>query len=229
MFRKVFKQISWNYAIGEIVLIFLGVTIAIWFNNWNESRKLKKIEVRSLSEVKNAIEQDLEDIKENIFGFSERVSLYRMLIKHIENDLPPNETLLEELPYLRGNTTFLSNTGPYETLKSRGLETIRNDSIRLAIALYYDFEYEKIQSVELQHLSHHNNYLKPEMLEHFSFVNDEFIPFDRKALMKDFSFKQAIYWALQTDGYLLELYEDVEDEGKELIVALTREIKRLEQ
>ena len=31
-------KINWQYAIGEIILIFIGITLAIAFNNWNDRR-----------------------------------------------------------------------------------------------------------------------------------------------------------------------------------------------
>ncbi|WP_262910644.1 hypothetical protein [Psychroserpens luteolus] len=36
--KKLIKGINWKYAFGELLLIFLGITIAIWFNNWNETK-----------------------------------------------------------------------------------------------------------------------------------------------------------------------------------------------
>lgn len=60
-------------------MLFLGITMAIWFNNWNENLKSRKIEIKSLIEIKNAIQQDLFDIEENIFRFDKRVILYQLL------------------------------------------------------------------------------------------------------------------------------------------------------
>ena len=34
-----------KYAIGEIVLVVIGILIALQINNWNEYRKLKKVEL----------------------------------------------------------------------------------------------------------------------------------------------------------------------------------------
>ena len=34
-------KINWQYAIGEVILIFVGITLAIAFNNWNEERKAR--------------------------------------------------------------------------------------------------------------------------------------------------------------------------------------------
>jgi hypothetical protein len=45
-----------KYAIGEIVLVVIGILIALQINNWNENRKLDKEEVLVL----NSLHEDLE-------------------------------------------------------------------------------------------------------------------------------------------------------------------------
>ena len=40
-----------RYAIGEIILVVIGILIALQINNWNESRKLKKIELNYLQRL----------------------------------------------------------------------------------------------------------------------------------------------------------------------------------
>ncbi|MCD2260749.1 hypothetical protein [Psychroserpens luteolus] len=153
-----------------------------------------------------------------------RVKLYNQIIDYIEKDLPMDDSLNIKLPYLLGVTTFLSNEGPYETLKSRGLETINNDSLRLKIALYYDFEYEKIKTNEKQHYEHYVNNLKPLMIEHFDLSNYKLKPINYDSLFDDFRFKQTINWALRTDQYMLELYRNLHKNGETLIKELNDEI-----
>jgi len=52
-----------KYAIGEIVLVVIGILIALSINNWNENRKLRKDELNLLSEVKSNLETTLENFK----------------------------------------------------------------------------------------------------------------------------------------------------------------------
>jgi len=41
------------YAIGEIILVVIGILIALQINNWNEIRKLNKTEKEFLSNIYN--------------------------------------------------------------------------------------------------------------------------------------------------------------------------------
>jgi hypothetical protein len=55
-----------KYAIGEIVLVVIGILIALQINNWNETRKEKKLEI----ELINLLISDLEEKrKENLSDF----------------------------------------------------------------------------------------------------------------------------------------------------------------
>ncbi|RRQ47902.1 hypothetical protein DZC72_16245 [Maribacter algicola] len=48
------------YAIGEIVLVVIGILIALQINNWNEARKIGKVE----KEILNVLLEDLNSAKE---------------------------------------------------------------------------------------------------------------------------------------------------------------------
>ena len=70
-FRK-FRQKTLNisrfgkyllYAIGEIILVVIGILIALQINNWNEERKSKIKEYTYLEGIKVDLESDVEYIK----------------------------------------------------------------------------------------------------------------------------------------------------------------------
>ena len=52
-----------RYAVGEILLVVVGILIALYINNWNEERKDSKFERKMLLEVKKTMEQDLIELK----------------------------------------------------------------------------------------------------------------------------------------------------------------------
>ena len=225
---NILKKISWQYAIGEVLLIFIGITAAISFNNWNEAQKARKIEIKTLEEIRSAISHDLEDIEENIIGYEQRVLVYNMIVDHMENQKPIDDTLHVGFSILQGLTTFLSNIGPYETLKSRGLDTITNDSLRLAVSRYYDFEYDRIVSNEKLHHEHYFSYLKPYILTHFKIVDYRIIPLDYDTMMDDFEFQQIIKWARRTDSYMLERYQFMKELATHISENIDQEIQRLQ-
>jgi len=75
---KFFRQIRYNlmeqnktgkyfkYAIGEIVLVVIGILIALSINNWNERTKLKIEEQKLISSLIKEIESNVDKLKISI-------------------------------------------------------------------------------------------------------------------------------------------------------------------
>ena len=53
---KVSKYLK--YAIGEIILVVVGILIALQINNWNEYRKSRKVELNYLKNIQEDILSD---------------------------------------------------------------------------------------------------------------------------------------------------------------------------
>ncbi|WP_282124701.1 DUF6090 family protein [Algibacter mikhailovii] len=78
-FRKIRQQLlSENkfskyliYAIGEIVLVVIGILIALSINNRNEEKKLDIVEVNILKGIRQNILMDTIDINHNIRRYKE--------------------------------------------------------------------------------------------------------------------------------------------------------------
>ena len=62
MFRFRLKSLNWKYIIGEIVLIFLGINLAIWFNNWNTAQKLNADKEIAIAKIEEEINNNLEEL-----------------------------------------------------------------------------------------------------------------------------------------------------------------------
>jgi hypothetical protein len=52
-----------KYAIGEIILVVIGILIALQINNWNESQKIKNTEIEILHNLKIELQSNLEALK----------------------------------------------------------------------------------------------------------------------------------------------------------------------
>ena len=112
-----------RYAIGEIVLVVIGILIALQVNNWNESRKIKKqknILIESLvSDLKMdtmMIARSLKILKEDtaqVFGFTKRMSGIKVNI-----DTLIQIARFEFNPKLYVNITFNDNT--FQSVLSTG-------------------------------------------------------------------------------------------------------------
>lgn len=52
-----------KYALGEIVLVVIGILIALSINNWNENRKIRIAELEILQNLKTELQLNLEALK----------------------------------------------------------------------------------------------------------------------------------------------------------------------
>jgi len=64
-----------KYAIGEIVLVVIGILIALQINNWNEFRKDKSRIVNYLSEIINDLDQDMLFFNENLKQYDSMIKI----------------------------------------------------------------------------------------------------------------------------------------------------------
>ena len=69
-FRKIRHQLFTNnkfskyllYAIGEIVLVVIGILIALQINNWNNQKLINRAEVKSYENIKRQIIEDKAEL-----------------------------------------------------------------------------------------------------------------------------------------------------------------------
>ncbi|MFT6871612.1 MAG: hypothetical protein ACJAVN_000614 [Roseivirga sp.] len=130
-----------KYAIGEIVLVVIGILITLSINNWNEASKSKKFEYRMLDEIKKVLDEDIESFTtwETYLAGWKYSTLY--LIDQLGAARSPNfnrDSVIHHLAEVEGFGIFIvPNYGPYEALKSSGLDKISNDSLRNQIVRLY--------------------------------------------------------------------------------------------
>lgn len=131
------------YAIGEIFLVVIGILIALQINNWNEHRKDRVFEHRMLTELKISLGSDINNFRffERIISDWEKSILYLADASNVEDKSTLDiDSVRYHLDDVWGFGVYVAyNTGPYEALKSSGLDKISNDSLRNEIAKLYSF------------------------------------------------------------------------------------------
>lgn len=135
------------YALGEIVLVVFGILIALQINNWNEAKKNHAFEIRMLSEVKKALDNDIAYFKRMVKRYEKLDSSSSMLIRLVHQKASFEDSLYRNQSfrwyYLRTGNNYIYNRGPYEAIKSSGLDRISNDSLRNRLVNFYDFEFPR--------------------------------------------------------------------------------------
>ena len=89
--RRFFKKgqtINWRYAFGEVTLIFIGITLALAFSNWNQNRQERKMEIKLLSELRDNLDATAKGIESSIQIERRRVVSREVIIEIINGRLP---------------------------------------------------------------------------------------------------------------------------------------------
>lgn len=129
------------YAIGEIILVVIGILIAVQINNWNENRKDATYEQKILTEINTSLVKDLERTNQLL---NEDLSSKEQAIKRLLEVVTFNRTeydtfaLRNDLTSARKTIYFTYDKGPYESLKALGLDRISNDSLRNNLVRLYE-------------------------------------------------------------------------------------------
>lgn len=226
---------KWNWKkLGmEFLSIFVAVTSAFTLNNWNENRRDRQATTKILIEISNGLQKDLEDIKLNIGGHHEGIKSCVFWRKVLLDQ----EVLVDSIPryYLSLTRDFFSaqNNSGYETLKSRGLELLKNDQLRFDIISLYEYDYKSLKTME-------ENYFEMQFQEnYFKDFNKYFAPnfeFDTKGNIISFNKPLKIapadrkilltyLWKIQKNReFILKYYASMENKVKDIDRRIKEEI-----
>lgn len=130
------------YAIGEIVLVVIGILIALQLNNWNEIQKNKSTEHELLSDVLSSLEKD-RGRTQGIYHFralAKQRAIDSMVQYVNRSTYPPDSVVIQTLDKVVITLSFSYDKGAYESLKSYGLDKIQNDTLRKVLVRTYEVD-----------------------------------------------------------------------------------------
>ena len=152
-FRKIRKKLAddnkplkyMRYAIGEIVLVVVGILIALSINNWNEEKLNKTKEHILLKEMHDELGLDVKELQIKIQSYEDWIKSNQMVLNHLNMKTVNNDSLGFYYNNLAGYLIFNNNTSTFENLKSIGFDLISSDSLRRQITTLYSKEYPLIK------------------------------------------------------------------------------------
>ncbi|MCO5726033.1 DUF6090 family protein [Robiginitalea marina] len=123
------------YAVGEIVLVMVGILLALQVNNWNEERKQRQVELKYFNNLKNDLNADLESLDYMLGLAADKVKAAKRVKRN--SDLDSIGSLYDfsnDLLALIFVDEFRPNNNTYEEMKSSGnFSSIQNDSLKLKL------------------------------------------------------------------------------------------------
>ena len=234
-----------KYAIGEIVLVVIGILIALSINNWNEARKTTNIEVEYLKRLRADLVNDtayydrrikyadkvIEDHKKAFLIAYTEIEGPRQFYEAFNNLVWSSESLsLRDITY-------------HEMLNAGQLKIISNDAIKAEIMEFYsqvdlvEKHFEEINTTSIEYMS--NFFLQSYALKHFWAYGNKISPWTTEMLdgsadwrwindpdseaFKAFLFSLGFYSNKQQ--YFKNYFIDLKDKSNILINDIERELK----
>ena len=175
-----------RYAIGEIVLVVIGILIALSINNWNENEKLKQKEISVAKEVYTELIQNIELVKNQLKGWELRnVNINKVsdLIAS-ENVNLTNREFDSILMYVIGFSNFKLKQSKFSRIiASENFEFKRSKEI-ITDMLSLNAGYNTLMAYYEFNSSNYHNVIEPYLLENYSFRNFNYIYYNQKGKSK---------------------------------------------
>lgn len=185
------------YAIGEILLVVIGILIAVQVNNWNENRKARNAERTSMISLKEEFQKNRTDLQDHISWKRSVQEKWDIFLSTISDRHIPAEQRAIRRPLASYVNFIISNSTLNSLLASGRIENLKNDSLRHLLISWEDVVMDFKQFQEM----------------HRDFVNAELMPFETKIIPdisnRRFGFDHSFLSESKEGKTLLNAYNDM--------------------
>ncbi|MEH6746611.1 MAG: DUF6090 family protein [Maribacter arcticus] len=220
------------YAIGEIILVVIGILIALSINNWNENRKQKLNDIKFLSNLRYEIELDT-------LVFADKITEYNLI----------NENLIQTLQFLIRPTGINENErqivikaiSDLEVL-TPGYKNIERNDLKLADGTldFIDSNLNKKYQQYIERVKSNNDIISklgeslqfvvlqdlyPKVDLDYAGLTDNRIHFDLEKLRNDRTFKNAVNRSIQYRNISILYMNNQKAKAYELLIVLKEKLK----
>jgi len=166
-----------KYAIGEIILVVIGILIALQINNWNELRKQKLVEIDILEGIRNDILKDTIDLNFNIRAYSRYIKSDSIVLNHLINKKDLNQNVVNKLIIsMEADWFIILHDSHFQEAKLKGLSIISDLNLRESISRLYEFDYRALILMENSSENYnHSKYVNKKLNQYLGFDSSGFI------------------------------------------------------
>ena len=223
-----------RYAIGEIILVVIGILIALQINNWNEERKMRIVELDILRGIKQNILLDTIDLIDNMKNYKEMFKRDSNTFYHIADRKPLDSTLESNLIDMGTETspTLTLHRSYFDEANSRGLTIISNKALRDSISRLYEFRYKYLLYIQnndptTNYISKYHDLLSP-YIRILPGINMKISKEHYQSILNDEKFLIESYNAINQVYDLSSKYELIYKDALSIINQIDDELLRRE-
>jgi len=139
-----------KYAIGEIILVVIGILIALQINNWNERSKSIKLEKTYYCKIAEDLQVDIKHIDSSIVSIDKRFISTERFLKNLLKTPSDKETLFKDFISPFRYYKFIPTKAAIVDITSSGkLETLRDQNLKKRILSHYTEQENATKIIDL--------------------------------------------------------------------------------
>ena len=215
------------YAIGEVLLVMIGILLALQVNNWNNESARKTKELSILTEMNRNLELNVKQFSAEIEHQDSIIQNINIILDHIKNNIPNHDSLSSKYASIAWSEEFNTANSAFETLKAIGLDLISSDSLRENIIHLFNVRYLKISDVISKISSADYTILSQVYLRHIEYdIQGNGMVNDFERLKKDREFTNLLsnrrIWKVD----IINAYKELIEESLQLSRMIDQELER---
>ena len=219
------------YALGEILLVMIGILLALQVNNWNEWRLDRAKEVTVLKDLEGTIERNNELMK-NMLSLLDRIDDSKEIVLHaLENRLPYSDSMNVHFHHSRrrGVATFNLNKDGYESFKNTGFHIITNEALKDEIVYLFEVAIPDAENMAAW-VREVGQATRENINEFFYYARDRdvLIPIDYNLLIEDGRYASLLHEVGQTSGFLRPEIIECQQKSESVLLHIQDELRSRE-
>jgi len=137
------------YALGEIILVVIGITLAVAINNWNVAQSEEKQQTIYLENLVADIEKEIEQLRLNQIDVSKKLADIKMIKPFLGNDKTRRDSIVGKFFNLARIINFYPENTTYQTLINSGdMRLISDFELRKSLETHYSNHSKTLQAYE---------------------------------------------------------------------------------
>ena len=221
-----------KYAIGEIVLVVIGILIALQLNNWSQDSKNKSMELETLQSLKLDLISSQNQIERKIYSTKESIKYDSIVLLHLKQKLPKidKDSLNRLITEHFAPSTFDPEEGILNEIINTGkLNIIKNPKIRSFITSW-NMNIREIKEMEDALVRHLSNHKEPMFYKSLSYRNisshleETSLEWNPDILLDDIQFENIIVKSYAVNRTLVDRQKNFNKLISEIINEINMEI-----
>jgi len=218
------------YAVGEILLVMIGILLALQVNNWNEGRKDRILEKEVLIALKQTLESNITIVEGRVKYFNTALESGKIIIAVIDSKLPYNDSLgfhFSRAVNGYGGADVISAVG-YEALKSGGFGLIMNTPLKNDILELFETTYRNLISVDNTFIGYNPYYKEVVGRLFYQDKNLSLKPYNYDSLFESISFYSVLKDYHFNCGWMKEETMHALSETRRVLQLINAELSQIE-